>query len=142
LVPLGSHGLTGRDDVEIVTVEADPHTAALAAEASWWSRVHPRVGDALAVLEETGTFDLIFADAPAGKWTGLDRTIAALEPGGLLVVDDMRPLPSWDDVQRAAKDRVRDTMLTHPDLVGVELDAASGIVLAVKRRRLEAEVML
>ena len=34
--------------------------------------------DAEALLPELGAFDLIFADAPAGKWTGLDRTLAAL----------------------------------------------------------------
>jgi len=34
------------------------------------------------VLAQGGTFDLIFADAPAGKWHGLDRTFTALGPYG------------------------------------------------------------
>ena len=49
----------------------------------------------VALFDELGQFSLIFADAPGGKWEGLDRTIAALEPGGLLVVDDMR----WPTVE-------------------------------------------
>ena len=45
----------------------------------------------VARLIELSLFDLVFADAPGGKWTGLDSTISALNPGGVLVVDDMDP---------------------------------------------------
>jgi len=38
-----------------------------------------------------GRFDLVFADAPGGKLTGLDATIDAVAAGGVLVVDDMEP---------------------------------------------------
>jgi predicted O-methyltransferase YrrM len=67
---------------------------AAAAGGDWPSFVGPRHGDALEVLAEGGTFDLIFADAPGGKWEGLDRSVAALRPHGLLVVDDMTPQPT------------------------------------------------
>jgi predicted O-methyltransferase YrrM len=36
-----------------------------------------------------GTFDLIFPDAPGGKIFKLRKPIAALNPGGTLIVDDM-----------------------------------------------------
>src|SRR5450631_1775884 len=55
-----------------------------------------RVGDALGVVGEGGTFDLIFADAQGGKWAGLDRTIAALRPHGLLVVRRYERHPGLD----------------------------------------------
>jgi predicted O-methyltransferase YrrM len=70
----------------------------------------------LAVLDELAAFDLIFADAQGGKWTGLSRTIAALRPGGVLLVDDMTP-PAWlDDAHRTHTARVRATLVAHPDL--------------------------
>ena len=46
-------------------------------------------GVGLAWLPGLGRFHLVFVDAPGGKLEGLDRSIAALEPGGVLVVDDM-----------------------------------------------------
>lgn len=88
-------GLVPRTDVTVTTVEQDPRTAALAARGDWPLFVDLRVGDALDVLGEGGTFDLIFADAQSGKWAGLAHTIAALRPHGLLVVDDMNVTPDW-----------------------------------------------
>ena len=70
-------------------MEKDPGTAALAAQVVWPGFVEPRCADALDVLGEAGKFDPVFADAQGGKWEGLDRTIAALAPHGMLIVDDM-----------------------------------------------------
>jgi len=88
----------------------------------------------LAVLDELGSFDLIFADAQGGKWTGLARTIAALRPGGLLLVDDMTPLAWIDDTHRVNTERVRATLLGHAELASVELACGSGMILAARRR--------
>lgn len=93
-----------------------------------------RVADVLAVLDELGRFDLIFADAQGGKWTGLERTIAALRPGGMLLVDDMTP-PAWmDDAHERHTARVRATLLGHQDLVATELACGSGMILCTRRR--------
>jgi predicted O-methyltransferase YrrM len=127
------HGLGARRDVGLISVEADPTTAAIAREATWPDYVSLRVADVLAVLDEIAPFDLIFADAQGGKWTGLERTIAALRPGGLLLVDDMTP-PSWlDDAHRAHTERVRTRLLGDPLLVSVELACGSGMILATRR---------
>jgi predicted O-methyltransferase YrrM len=85
---------------------------------------------ALDVLAEGGTYDLVFADAPDGKWHGLDRTIAALGRHGMLIVDDMTPLPDWDDRQRTEQGRVRQALLTAPQLVSVGLAHGSGVILS------------
>ncbi|MBY0278593.1 class I SAM-dependent methyltransferase [Candidatus Binatia bacterium] len=128
------HGVGARDDVQVVTVDLDEQASAIAREASWPAWVTLRVGDVLAVLDELGRFDLIFADAQGGKWTGLDRTIAALRPGGLLLVDDMTP-PRWmDDAHERHTARVRATLLSHPDLVSSELACGSGMILCARRR--------
>ena len=116
----------------MLTVEKDQATAAIAARGDWPSFVELRNADALDVLARGGTFDLIFADAPGGKWHGLDRTIAALGPRGLLVVDDMTPLPEWTDSHRAAQEQVRRTLLTAPGLTSVELAHGSGVILGAR----------
>ena len=125
-------GLLPRTDVTVTSVEKDPANAALAASGNWPSFVDLRHGDALDVLAEGGTFDLIFADAPAGKHDGLDRTIAALHPHGLLVVDDMDPQPDWADSLRAAQDKVRQQLLSAAGLTSAELAIGSGVILSAR----------
>jgi demethylmenaquinone methyltransferase/2-methoxy-6-polyprenyl-1,4-benzoquinol methylase len=75
-------GLGGRIDVRVVSVELDPETAGAAARNEWPDFVQLETGDALEVLRGSNRWDLIFADAPGGKWYGLDETIDALAPGG------------------------------------------------------------
>jgi demethylmenaquinone methyltransferase/2-methoxy-6-polyprenyl-1,4-benzoquinol methylase len=128
------HGLGDRRDVEVISVEIDPDTAALAAKGDWPPFVSLRTGDVLGLYPSIGAFNLIFADSPGGKWDGLDQTIAALRPGGVLVVDDMDP-PSWmNDEHREKTGVVRETLLRHPDLLAAELAEASGMIVAVRRR--------
>ena len=125
--------LVPRTDVSVTTVEKDPQTAALAGRGQWPGFVDLRQGDALDVLNETGAFDLIFADAQGGKWEGLDQTISALRPGGLLMVDDMTPTPQWTGEQRTNQDKTRRALLTSPLLISVELDHGSGVILSARR---------
>ena len=122
-----------RSDVELISIELDPKPQALAAGAEWPRYVRLIQGDVLQKFGELGSFNLIFADAQGGKWEGLDRTIAALRPRGVLVVDDMIQQDWWNDEHRRNKDRVRDTLLSHPDLAAAELAEASGMILATKR---------
>ena len=123
-------GLLPRTDVTVITVEKDRQTAALAAHLDWPAFVELRRGDALEVLAEAGTFDLIFADAQGGKWEGLDRTIAGLRPHGMLVVDDMTLAPDWTTGQHAQQIRVRQALLTSPLLTSIELRHGSGVILS------------
>jgi predicted O-methyltransferase YrrM len=120
-------GLGGRTDVEVRSVEQDAARAAQAATGDWPANVSLHQGDVLEILGTLGSFDLIFADAEGGKWHGLDRTIAALAPGGHLLVDDM----AADHEQTV---RVRETLLAHPDLTAVELDCGTGPILATRNR--------
>ena len=55
-------------------------------------------GDADAFIDGcTCGFDLIFADTFPGKFTLLDATLALLKVGGLYVIDDLLPQPTWGD---------------------------------------------
>lgn len=125
-------GLLRRTDVTVTSVEKDPETAAAAAGGYWPPFVALRCDDALDVLAEGGAFDLIFADAPGGKWAGLDRSVAALRPRGLLIVDDMTPEPGWTDIHRASRDKVRQTLMSAPGLTSAELAVGSGVILSVR----------
>lgn len=126
-------GLLRRTDVTVTTIENDPQTAALAAQGDWPSFVNLRCGEALGLLAAGGTYDLIFADAPDGKWHGLDQTIAALGPRGMLIVDDMTPMPDWPGNQQARQNQVRQILLTAPQLITVELAHGSGVILSTRR---------
>jgi predicted O-methyltransferase YrrM len=126
-------GLLPRTDVTVITAEKDPATAELAAQGGWPEFVDLRCADALTVLGEAGEFDLIFADAPGGKWEGLDRTIAALAPHGMLIVDDMTTTPQWDAEHLARQQEVRQALLASPLLTSVELDHGSGVILSSRQ---------
>jgi demethylmenaquinone methyltransferase/2-methoxy-6-polyprenyl-1,4-benzoquinol methylase len=128
-----AEGLAGRRDATITSVEVAPATAAVAQAGDWPPTVSLLVGDVLDLLAGLGDFDLIFADAQDGKWNGLDRTIAALRAGGLLVVDDMRPAAWMNDEHPRRTAEVRESLLGHPDLAAVELAWASGVITAAKR---------
>jgi predicted O-methyltransferase YrrM len=129
-----AHGLAGRADVEVVTVDIDPATAALAARTALPSYVRRVVGDAVEVTAREGAFDLIFADAQGGKWHGLDVTVAALRPGALLLVDDMTPARFHDAEHEQKTAEVRDRLLDHPDLVSVPIAWSTGLILSTRRR--------
>jgi hypothetical protein len=64
---------------------------------------------------------------------GLDRTIAALAPQGMLIVDDMSTTPQWDAEHRARQQEVRQTLLASPLLTSVELDHGSGVILSSRQ---------
>lgn len=126
-------GLLPRTDVAVISAEKDPATAELAARGTWPGFVDLRCADALTVLGEAGEFDLIFADAPGGKWEGLDRVIAALAPHGMLIVDDMTATPHWDAGHLARQLEVRRTLLASPLLASAELGHGSGVILSTRR---------
>jgi demethylmenaquinone methyltransferase/2-methoxy-6-polyprenyl-1,4-benzoquinol methylase len=123
----------GREDVEVVSVESDPALAESVRAAGWPAFVSLVEGDALAAVGGLGSFDLVFADAPGGKFDGLDRTIGVVRPAGVLLVDDMRPGSGWTDARRAGVELVRHMLLGHPDLDAIELDVGSGVILCTRR---------
>ena len=128
------NGLGSRTDVEVLTLERDAERVASLAEVDFPAWVSIVEGDIEASLPALGQFDLIFADAEAGKWTGLEPTIAALSPQGLLLVDDMDISRYDSENDRLTVEDVRTVLITDSRLIAVELDVASGIILAARRR--------
>lgn len=126
-------GLAGRDDVRIVTVEGDEATANAARDNAWPSSVEFVVGDIVQLLPTLGSFDLVFADAQGGKWTALDQTIAAVKPGGFLLVDDMAKFDGGDPQIQSKLDEIASTLLHHPQLTSCEMAWSTGLILCGKR---------
>ena len=127
------HGLGERTDVEVISLEADPDVAGVARSGTWPEHASIVAGDAVELLPSLGTFDLVFADAEGGKWEGLELTITALRPGGILVVDDMTPAEWQSETHRAKTAQVRTTLTTDPRLVTVELQWATGVIVCTRR---------
>jgi demethylmenaquinone methyltransferase/2-methoxy-6-polyprenyl-1,4-benzoquinol methylase len=128
-----TYGLGARVDVDVVSVERDRDVAALTRDAEWPAFVNIIVGDAVGLLGGLGGFDLIFADSEGGKWDGLEVTLAALRPGGHIIVDDMLP-PEWQSSTHRIKTiEARVRLTTDPSLVAVELAWATGVILCTKR---------
>jgi demethylmenaquinone methyltransferase/2-methoxy-6-polyprenyl-1,4-benzoquinol methylase len=93
------------------------------------------VGDAITVTATEGAFNLIFTDAQSGKWEGLDVTIAALRPGGQLLVDDMTPNHFADAHHEHKTGEVRTKILGHPDLISIPIAWSTGLILSTRHRR-------
>lgn len=132
-----AEGADATPGVELVTVDANEALVRRVAKAGagWPGSVRFVVGDALDLVPGLGRFDLVFADAVAGKWYGLDLTIAALAPGGVLVVDDMAPARWTSGEHEARTAAVRAALMADARLVVVELVWASGVIVATRRAR-------
>ena len=83
------HGLKDRLDVAVVTIEADPAVAVVAQSQSWPVCVEFVIGDAVEMLPTVGHFDLVFADAPGGKWDRLDLSIPVETMAQARTIDEL-----------------------------------------------------
>jgi demethylmenaquinone methyltransferase/2-methoxy-6-polyprenyl-1,4-benzoquinol methylase len=126
------HGLGARTDVTVTSVDTDARLLGAVRDDAWPQYVELVEGDGAAVVQARGPFDLIFADAPSGKVEGLEHTVAALAPGGVLVVDDMDPALHVDDGLLDAIGQVRKQLLSDASLTAVDVTWSSGVILATK----------
>jgi predicted O-methyltransferase YrrM len=111
----------------VVTIERDPERAAVARRRlAGLANVEALEGDAYELLRGRGPFGLVFADGGSYDW---ERILELLEPGGLIVKDDLTP------GRPVAGDPVREFLLGDPRLTAVELltTPQSAAIVAVKR---------
>ncbi len=94
-----------RTATSVVTVELDPERAATAAERLGpYTNVELLVGDWRELLPARGPFGLVFLDGGGFKHApeeSSDLVFHLLEPGGLLVLDDLTPGRTEFDPVRA-----------------------------------------
>jgi len=111
----------------VVTVELDPERAAHArARLARHANVELLEGDCYELLRGRGPFGLVFADGGVYDWEAI---LSFLEPGGLIVKDDLTP------GRPVAGDPVREFLLRDPRVAAVEIltTPQSAAIVAVKR---------
>lgn len=118
--------------MSVTSVDIVPQLVRVAVSLDLADYAEVLVADGVDLLSEESRWSLIFADAPAGKWDGLDSTIAALEPGGISLVDDMTPPEFVSDLHRNKTIEVRETLLSDARLRSVEIDWASGLIICAR----------
>ena len=115
----------------LVTVELDPDRIALARERlAGLANVELLEGDWRDFLPQRGPFELLFLDS--GDWKEepyRQRALDLVEPGGLLLKDDMTP-----GLRRP--DPVREWFFGNPDLLATEIltTPETAAIVATKRR--------
>lgn len=134
----------------LLTIEQRPERAAEAkdnfARAGLADRVGVIVGDAqLKLAKVAGPFDLVFQDGDKPQYLStLDRLVALLRPGGLLVTDNVlwdgevipgyaaTPRHNLEDTRAIAEYNQR--LAAHPQLTTCIVPLRDGVSISVKRR--------
>jgi predicted O-methyltransferase YrrM len=120
------------------TVDSDLATVAIARRhLGDDSRVRFHMGDGAAFLQaqaEAGSrFDLIFADTWPGKFTDLDVALSCLAAGGLYVIDDLLPQPSWPAEHFPKVPRLLRELAGRRELFIWPIEWDTGILVATKK---------
>ena len=79
------------------------------------------------------SFDLIYADAWAGKYTHLDAALARLRAGGIYLIDDLLPQPNWPDGHGDKASALMADLERRPGFVTTKLAWATGLMIVVRR---------
>jgi predicted O-methyltransferase YrrM len=111
----------------VVTVELDPERAAVARRRlAGMPAVELLEGDWREALRGREPFGLVFADGGVYDW---DAILDLVEPGGLIVKDDLTPGRAIDG------DPVRTFLLRDPRVAAMELSVtpAMNVIVAAKR---------
>lgn len=135
-------------DAVLFTMEIDAERARIAREnfkrAGLADRVNVIVGDAQRMVAKvSGPFDLVFQDGDKRLYVPLlDRLVALLRPGGLLVTDNVlwdgkvapgfAPDAADDEITRAIAE-YNERVAAHPQLMTTVLPIRDGVSISVKR---------
>jgi predicted O-methyltransferase YrrM len=134
----------------LLTLEIDAERAREAranfARAGMADRVNVIIGDADRMLAKVaGPFDLVFQDGDKKQYLPmLDRLVALLAPGGLLVTDNVlwsgEVVPGFVEhprqelvEERRGIEQYNERINTHPDLITSIVPLRDGVALSVKK---------
>jgi predicted O-methyltransferase YrrM len=128
--------LAGMDSASrLVSVDNDARIQAIARESLGSdNRVTFELADGLEFIraQPHQSFDLVFADAWAGKYDGVDETLALVRRGGFFIGDDMLPQANWPKNQEARVDGLVAHLEGLAGWTTVTLCWGSGLVIAVR----------
>ncbi|ARF73067.1 hypothetical protein B7C62_12915 [Kitasatospora albolonga] len=127
------HGM--RSDAHLTSVEMNPeHQAVAARHLAHDTRVSFVTADADTWLDNYAgpPLALAYVDCRPGKFHRLDDLIGLLEPGGLYVVDDLLPQPTWPGDHQARVDRFLAHLPEQSNLLGTLATWASGLLVGTR----------
>lgn len=129
--------LDGMDEGStLVTVERDEEVVAIAKRHLGSDpRLSFYVGDGEAFLNNppAPAYDFIFADAWAGKYNDLDPALSLLKGGGLYIIDDMLPQPSWPEGHAGKAAQLILALEQRKELLLTKISWSSGVIIATKK---------
>jgi predicted O-methyltransferase YrrM len=130
--------LDGMDaEATLVTVDSSETNTSIARRfLGGDQRLAFHLGDGGEFLEakraEGAVYDLIFADTWPGKFECLETTLDLLRPGGLYVVDDLLPQPSWPPNHAEKVAAFLAAIEARPGLRLTRLDWSVGLLVAAR----------
>lgn len=78
------------------------------------------------------SFDFVYADTWPGKFTDLDRALDLLRVGGIYLVDDLLPQPSWPADHAPKVPLLLADLENQREFVATKLAWASGLMILVR----------
>jgi predicted O-methyltransferase YrrM len=129
--------LGGMDDTaKLTTIDNDKTLVAIARRHLGHDpRVtfHLTEGATFLAAQQERSFDFIFADTWPGKYDHLDEALRLLKPGGLYIIDDLSPQPSWPAGHAAKVPQLLSTLEQRADLYLTKITWSTGLLIATKR---------
>ena len=86
-------------------------------------------------LAEHAPFSLIFMDAASAKTWPREEIAELLDVGGMIVLDDFTPCPTWPPLDRGRVDKLRLDWLSDDRFTSVDVMVAddTSVIIAVKK---------
>jgi len=84
------------------------------------------------LAEAPTPYELIFADAWAGKFHHLDQALALLPVGGIYIIDDLLPQPNWPEDHPPKVDALIANLERREGFEVVKMNWASGLMIVVR----------
>jgi predicted O-methyltransferase YrrM len=124
-----------RGEARILTAELDPKLAGAAAEIFADDPQVQVVAADWSTLRDQGPFSLLFLDARVPDESDAETVVDLVEPGGVVVLDDLTPCESWPPVRSGRVDVQREQWLIDDRFTSAEVMVApdSSVLIATKR---------
>ena len=122
----GTHILSAELDAELATAAQEIFTDD--------PQVEVRTAD-WETLKEEGPFSLLFLDSGDPDAVRVDSVADLVEPGGIVVLDDLTPCEQWPPVFHGRVDTLREEWLTDERFTTVEVMVASDAATLIATRR-------
>lgn len=123
------------EDARILSAELDPTLAKAAAEIFTADPQVEVLAADWSTLSDRGPFSLLFLDSGEPDSVRAESIAELVEPGGIVVLDDLMPCESWPPVAYGRVDTLREEWLTDERFTAVEVMIAPDASALIATRR-------